>query len=65
MLKSIDAKLLEASLVKLDPNRKAPLRKALIELENLKKQGKGVITHMGSSAFNCKSNFLTILESQG
>lgn len=43
-LMSIDAKLLEASVAKLDVLRKTPLKKTMIEIDNQQRQGKNVIT---------------------
>jgi hypothetical protein len=41
---AIDSKLLESSVGKLDVNRKTPMRKIMIELDNLQRKGKNVIT---------------------
>ena len=41
---SIDMKLFETAVSKLDVLRKTPMRKIMIELDNLQRKGKNVIT---------------------
>lgn len=43
-LYAIDSKLLEASTSKLEMVKKTIIRKAIIELENMNKEGKNVMT---------------------
>ena len=42
-LQSIDSKTLDISINKLDPIKKAPLKKIMIELESVKKSGKSIL----------------------
>lgn len=51
-LHSIDSKTLEVSINALDPIKKAPLKKIMIELEAQRKSGKSVITQSKTSFTN-------------
>jgi hypothetical protein len=39
----IDSQLVDVSLSKLDPAKRAPLRKVMIEIDNMNSNGKGVV----------------------
>jgi hypothetical protein len=39
----IDGQLVDVSLSKLDPAKRAPLRKVMIEIDNMNSNGKGVV----------------------
>jgi hypothetical protein len=43
-LQSIDARLLEQAVTKMEIKRKTPLRKTMIELEHQQREGKSVLT---------------------